>query len=283
MLLKTFFIILAAFLVYYFGFYTDSEKTISGEQTTQNHQLWNAKKINFQISLGDNQYLLKANAAEVLNKNKKKYFIQMPEFALQGGWSIQAQQASLENKNLELLKNIKGKWKNYLLLAKKINIRLDKKEIRLQGDFSIINDEKKNNSKAKKIKLSSKEALLKNNVIILPKRIIVQFGKNSLQANEGILEKDRLHLKGNITAQLEEGELQADEGILEKDKFHFTGNAIVQSKEITIQSQEIIYLPTKKILQSQKPFRFIKKGEDINIEGNSFLYDITKKSLQLKE
>ena len=53
MLLKTFFIILAAFLVYYFGFYTDSEKTISGEQTTQNHQLWNAKKINFQISLGE--------------------------------------------------------------------------------------------------------------------------------------------------------------------------------------------------------------------------------------
>ena len=55
MLLKTFFIILAAFLVYYFGFYPDSEKTISGEQTTQNPQLWNAKKINFQISLGDNQ------------------------------------------------------------------------------------------------------------------------------------------------------------------------------------------------------------------------------------
>ena len=165
MLLKTFFIILAAFLVYYFGFYTDSEKTISGEQTTQNHQLWNAKKINFQISLGDNQYLLKANAAEVLNKNKKKYFIQMPEFALQGGWSIQAQQASLENKNLELLKNIKGKWKNYLLLAKKINIRLDKKEIRLQGDFSIINDKGINNKEldntnTQALKLNSKEALL---------------------------------------------------------------------------------------------------------------------------
>ena len=60
MLLKTFFIILAAFLVYYFGFYPDSEKTISGEQTTQNPQLWNAKKINFQISLGDNQYRLQA-------------------------------------------------------------------------------------------------------------------------------------------------------------------------------------------------------------------------------
>ena len=44
MLLKTFFIILAAFLVYYFGFYPDSEKTISGEQTTQNPQLCNAGK-----------------------------------------------------------------------------------------------------------------------------------------------------------------------------------------------------------------------------------------------
>ena len=76
------------------------------------------------------------------------------------------------------MKNIKGKWKNYLLLAKKINIRLDKKEIRLQGDFSIINDERKNNSKAiRKIKLSSKEALLKNNVIILPKRIMKEFSE----------------------------------------------------------------------------------------------------------
>ena len=145
MLLKTFFIILAAFLVYYFGFYGKSGKEIIEEQPSQNLQFWQAKGINFQISRGDNQYLLKANAAEVLNKNKKKYFIQMPEFALQGGWSIQAQQALLENKNLELLKNIKGKWKNYLLLAKKINIRLDKKEIRLQGDFSIINDKGINN------------------------------------------------------------------------------------------------------------------------------------------
>ena len=78
MLLKTFFIILAAFLVYYFGFYTDSEKTISGEQTTQNHQLWNAKKINFQISLGDNQYLLKANAdyfLAVIARSKNNFFI----------------------------------------------------------------------------------------------------------------------------------------------------------------------------------------------------------------
>ena len=105
MLLKTFFIILAAFLVYYFGFYTDSEKTISGQQTTQNHQLWNAKKINFQISLGDNQCnILQAKKAEALNK--EKYSIQKAQLAIAGGWSIQAQQAILENKNLELLQNI---------------------------------------------------------------------------------------------------------------------------------------------------------------------------------
>ena len=73
MLLKTFFIILAAFLVYYFGFYPDSEKTISGEQTTQNPQLWNAKKINFQISLGDNQYRLQAKKIEpLIAKNEDK-------------------------------------------------------------------------------------------------------------------------------------------------------------------------------------------------------------------
>ena len=73
MLLKTFFIILAAFLVYYFGFYPDSEKTISGEQTTQNPQLWNAKKINFQISLGDNQYRLQAKKIEALNEEKYRF------------------------------------------------------------------------------------------------------------------------------------------------------------------------------------------------------------------
>ena len=119
-LLKTFFIILAAFLVYYFGFYPDSEKTISGEQTTQNPQLWNAKKINFQISLGDNQYRLQAKKIEALNE--EKYSIQRVQLAIADGWSIQAQQAILENKNLELLQNIKGKWENYLLQAKKINI-----------------------------------------------------------------------------------------------------------------------------------------------------------------
>ena len=101
MLLKTFFIILAAFLVYYFGFYPDSEKTISGEQTTQNPQLWNAKKINFQISLGDNQYRLQAKKIEALNE--EKYSIQRVQLAIADGWSIQAQQAILENKNLELL------------------------------------------------------------------------------------------------------------------------------------------------------------------------------------
>ena len=281
MLLKTFFIILAAFLVYYFGFYPDSEKTISGEQTTQNPQLWNAKKINFQISLGDNQYRLQAKKIEALNE--EKYSIQRVQLAIADGWSIQAQQAILENKNLELLQNIKGKWENYLLQAKKINIQLDEKETHLRGDFSIINDEEQNNNTAKKIKLSSNEALLKNNVVILPKKIIVQFGENSLQADAGILEKDRLQFKGNVAAQLEIGELQADAGILEKDRSQFKGNVSVQSEEIEIKSQEIIYLTTTNKLQSNLPFSFFKKQEKINITGNSFLYDITKKSLQLKK
>ena len=125
--------------------------------------------------------------------------------------------------------------------------------------------------------------MLKNNVVILPKKIIVQFGENSLQADEGVLEKDRLQFKGNVAAQLEIGELQADAGILEKDRSQFKGNVSVQSEEIEIKSQEIIYLTTTNKLQSNLPFSFFKKQEKINITGNSFLYDITKKSLQLKK
>ena len=53
--------------------------------------------------------------------------------------------------------------------SKKNKYPLDKKETHLRGDFSIINDEEQNNNTAKKIKLSSNEALLKNNVVILPK------------------------------------------------------------------------------------------------------------------
>ena len=92
-----------------------------------------------------------------------------------------------------------------------------------------------------------------------------------------------MQFKGNVAAQLEVGELQADEGFLEKDRLQFKGNVILQSGEIEIQSQEIIYLTTTNKLQSHLPFSFFKKQEKINITGNSFLYDITKKSLQLKK
>ncbi len=310
MLFKVFFIILAVFLFYYFGFYEKTKNKIVENSSSQNHQFWQAKEIDFQILLGDNQYFLKANSAKVLDKNKKKYFIQMPEFSIREGWSIQAQQALLEDKNLELFKNIRGEWENYLLLAKKINIQLDKKETRLQGDFYIINNKEQTGASRKAIKLTSKDALLKKNKVVFPKKIMIQFGKNTLQADEGFLEKNKFHFKGNIIAQLEtsklradEGfleknkfhfkgniiaqletsELQADEGFLEKNKLHFKGNVVIQSEKIEIRSQEMLYLPTAKTLQSQMPFLFIKKGEDINIKGDSFLYNIAKESLQLKK
>ena len=73
MLLKTFFIILAAFLVYYFGFYTDRKEII---ERTQKSTLESEKNKFSNITRRYLQYLL-ANAAEVLNKNitrRNQYF-----------------------------------------------------------------------------------------------------------------------------------------------------------------------------------------------------------------
>ena len=107
--------------------------------------------------------------------------------------------------------------------------------------------------------------------------------KNALVCKDPEKITGQISLIGRANAQLEVGELQADEGFLEKDRLQFKGNVILQSGEIEIQSQEIIYLTTTNKLQSHLPFSFFKKQEKINITGNSFLYDITKKSLQLKK